>query len=95
LLRGLPIQVVKIDKSLVSACGTKRECAAIVQAATAMSHAMGIRVVAEGIETAEQRRTMAQLGCDAGQGYFFAHPQDYAGLREAITRAVAEHTFTA
>jgi diguanylate cyclase (GGDEF)-like protein/PAS domain S-box-containing protein len=95
LMRGLPIQVVKIDRSLVSACPGKRECAAVVQAASAMSRAMGIRVVAEGIETEEQRATMAALGCDAGQGYLFEQPLDAAGVSAAITRAVAEQTFVA
>ena len=95
LLRGLPIQVVKIDRSLVSTCLTQRECAAIVHAASAMSRAMGIRVIAEGVETVEQLRAMRSLGCDGGQGHLFARPQDYASTTEAITRAVAEQTFTA
>ena len=74
LVRGLPISVVKIDKSLVSSCPSRRECAAIVQAASAMSRVMGIRVVAEGVETEEQRRVMISLGCDAAQGFLFAKP---------------------
>ena len=74
LVRGLPISVVKIDKSLVSSCPSKRECAAIVQAAAAMSRVMGIRVIAEGVETEEQRRVMISLGCDGAQGYLFAKP---------------------
>jgi EAL domain-containing protein (putative c-di-GMP-specific phosphodiesterase class I) len=74
LVRGLPISVVKIDRSLVSSCPSKRECAAIVQAASAMSRVMGIRVVAEGVETEEQRRMMITLGCDGAQGFLFAKP---------------------
>ena len=87
--------MVKIDRSLVSTCLTRRECAAIVQAASAMSRAMGIRVIAEGVETEEQQRAMQSLGCHGGQGYLFARPGDYASTTEAITRAVAEQTFTA
>jgi len=74
LVRGLPVQVVKIDQSLVSSCVSKRECAAIVQATSAMSRALGIRLIAEGVETEEQRLLMKSLGCDGAQGFLFAAP---------------------
>jgi diguanylate cyclase (GGDEF)-like protein/PAS domain S-box-containing protein len=76
LVRGLPVQVVKIDRTLISACPSKRECAAIVHAAASMARVMGVRVVAEGVESEEQRRMIVSLGCDAAQGYLFAHPVD-------------------
>jgi EAL domain-containing protein (putative c-di-GMP-specific phosphodiesterase class I) len=95
LLRGLPLQVVKLDRTLVSSCPSKRECVAIVQGAMAMAHALGLRVVAEGVENGDQMRELLRMGCDAGQGYYFFRPLDYAGLTAAMTRAVAEHTFTA
>jgi diguanylate cyclase (GGDEF)-like protein/PAS domain S-box-containing protein len=95
LLRGLPVQVVKIDRSLVSTCPSKRECAAMVQAVAAMSRAMGIRVVAEGVETEEQLRLLRSLGCESAQGHFFYRPLEAGALSDAITRAVAEQTFTA
>ena len=94
LVRGLPVQVVKIDRSLVSACASSRECAAIVQAASAMAKALGITLVAEGVETAEQRALMKSLGCDGMQGYLVARPVEAAGIA-AITRAAAEQTFLA
>jgi EAL domain-containing protein (putative c-di-GMP-specific phosphodiesterase class I) len=94
LLRGLPVTVVKIDRSLVSACSSKKECAAIVQAACTMAKALGIRVVAEGVETEEQRRAVATLGCDGVQGYLVAPPMDAPGIA-AITDAVDEQTFFA
>jgi diguanylate cyclase (GGDEF)-like protein/PAS domain S-box-containing protein len=90
LVRGLPIQVVKIDKTLVSSCVNKRECAAIVQATSAMARALSIRLVAEGIETEEQRKLMKSLGCDAGQGYLFAtpvQPEKVAELLKAKSEA--------
>jgi EAL domain-containing protein (putative c-di-GMP-specific phosphodiesterase class I) len=94
LVRGLPIQVVKIDRSLVSSCITRRECAAMVQAAVAMAKVLGIRVVASGVETEEQRSAMRALGCDAIQGYLVARPMEASGVA-AITSAVAEQTFVA
>jgi predicted signal transduction protein with EAL and GGDEF domain len=95
LLRGLPVQVVKIDRSLVSACLSRRECSAIVQATSAMAHAMGLRVVAEGVESEEQRALMRTLGCDGAQGHHIHRPVAQEGLTALITRAVAEQTFTA
>ena len=94
LVRGLPVSVVKIDKSLVSHCSTKRECAAIVQAAASMAKVIGIRVVASGVETEEQREAMQALGCDAVQGYLVAPMADAAGIA-AMTRAAAEQTLFA
>ncbi|HUP98745.1 MAG TPA: EAL domain-containing protein, partial [Usitatibacter sp.] len=94
LVRGLPVSVVKIDKSLVSYCTSKRECAAIVQAAASMAKVLGIRVVAQGVETEEQREAVKALGCDAIQGYLVARPSDAAGIA-AMTRAAAEQTLFA
>ena len=94
LVRGLPIQVVKIDKSLVSYCPNKRECTAIVQACSAISRTLGIRVVAEGVETEEQLASMRALGCDSLQGYYLARPMDAAGIA-ATMRAAAEQTLLA
>jgi diguanylate cyclase (GGDEF)-like protein/PAS domain S-box-containing protein len=94
LVRGLPVRVVKIDKSLVSHCPARRECAAIVQAAAAMSHALGIRVVAEGVETAEQLESVRALGCGALQGYYVGRPVAADGIA-ATMRAAAEQTLLA
>jgi EAL domain-containing protein (putative c-di-GMP-specific phosphodiesterase class I) len=94
LVRGLPIRAVKIDKSLVSYCPSKRECAAIVQAASTMARVLGIRVIAGGVETEEQRESMVAMGCDSMQGYLAARPVDAAGIA-AMMRAAAEQTLFA
>ncbi len=93
LVRGLPIHVVKIDRSLVSSCPAKRECAAIVQATTSMAHALGIRVVAEGVETDEQRSQMAALGCDAVQGHLFAEPRSARDIVELARPGARQPNF--
>jgi EAL domain-containing protein (putative c-di-GMP-specific phosphodiesterase class I) len=90
LVRGLPIQVVKIDKSLVSSCVNKKECAAIVQATSAMARVLGIRLVAEGIETDEQKRLMKSLGCDAGQGFLFSTPVEPEKVPDLLKAKAAE-----
>jgi diguanylate cyclase (GGDEF)-like protein/PAS domain S-box-containing protein len=90
LVRGLPIQVVKIDKSMVSSCLNKKECAAIVQATSAMARALAIRLVAEGIETDEQKRLMKSLGCDAGQGFLFSTPVEPEKVPDLLKAKAAE-----
>ncbi|SFF52084.1 periplasmic sensor diguanylate cyclase/phosphodiesterase [Aureimonas phyllosphaerae] len=79
-LLDLSFDLIKIDRSFVS--GTSQQMAAhtIVAAIVEMGHALGSRIVAEGVETEEERRTMAALGCDLLQGYLFAKPLPAPGL---------------
>jgi len=74
-LKRLPLTAVKLDRSLIRALPEDREDAAIVQALVATGHALGLTVVAEGIETEVQRAFLAGIGCDEGQGFLFSHPQ--------------------
>jgi EAL domain-containing protein (putative c-di-GMP-specific phosphodiesterase class I) len=73
-LRQFPIDVVKIDRGFVADLDHDRASHAIVVAVVAMAHTMGMRVVAEGVETMEQHRELASVGCDSCQGYYFARP---------------------
>lgn len=73
-LQRLPVRELKIDKSFVSGMGRKEGDRAIVQSIIDLAHNLGLRVVAEGVETAEVAGLLSELGCDAAQGYYFAHP---------------------
>lgn len=73
-LSRLPIDIVKIDQSFIADIGHGRPGAAIAAAVTDLSHALGLRVIAEGVETRAQRDGVHQMGCEAAQGYFFARP---------------------
>lgn len=73
-LSRFPFDLIKIDKAFVDRLATPRD-AALAQAIVAMAHALHMRVVAEGIERAEQVETLRRLGCAAGQGYYYARPQ--------------------
>jgi diguanylate cyclase (GGDEF)-like protein/PAS domain S-box-containing protein len=83
LVRGFSATAVKIDKSLVSSCTNKRECAAIVQAVSAMAKTLGLTVIAAGVETEEERRIVQSLGCERAQGMLVGKPMDWAGVTEA------------
>jgi len=75
-LRTLPAQQLKIDRSFVSDLGQSGDAMAVVDAVIRLAHALGLRVVAEGVETERQRDILQTLGCDEFQGYLFAHPMD-------------------
>ncbi|KQQ88040.1 GGDEF domain-containing protein [Massilia sp. Leaf139] len=77
-LKKLPIDKLKIDKSFVNDMVHSADARAIVQAIVAMAHRMQLRVVAEGVESAEQALALRETGCDQGQGYYYARPLDAA-----------------
>jgi diguanylate cyclase (GGDEF)-like protein len=73
-LQRMKVDILKIDRSFVARIGRSQRDREIVAAVTAMSHALGITVVGEGIETSHQLDTLAGLDCDQGQGFLFARP---------------------
>lgn len=73
-LKNLPFDTLKIDRSFVSDMVTTASSAAIVRATIDMGHALGLTVVAEGIESMEEWRMLKDFDCDIFQGYLFARP---------------------
>jgi diguanylate cyclase (GGDEF)-like protein/PAS domain S-box-containing protein len=73
-LQRLPLHQLKIDRSFVNALLTTPNDAAVARSTVALGHSMGMTVVAEGVETAEQRNALATLGCDIFQGYYYGRP---------------------
>ena len=73
-LRQLPARQLKIDRSFVNDIATSNDARAVVDAVVRLAHALGLKVVAEGVETAEQRDILIELGCDELQGFYFARP---------------------
>jgi diguanylate cyclase (GGDEF)-like protein/PAS domain S-box-containing protein len=73
-LRDFPVDVVKIDRSFVEGMSSNAEMMAIVEAVIKLAANLAIEVVAEGIETEEQRRLLVSHGCPLGQGYLFGRP---------------------
>ena len=75
-LKRFPIDTLKIDRTFVRDLPGNAEDKAITEAIIAMARSLGLRVVAEGVETAEQYRFMKLRGCDEMQGYYFSKPVD-------------------
>ena len=73
-LKRLPLDQIKIDRAFVSDILKDPISAAIAQAIISFGKAMGLSVIAEGVETEEQRAFLAKLGCHSFQGYLFSHP---------------------
>jgi diguanylate cyclase (GGDEF)-like protein/PAS domain S-box-containing protein len=73
-LRRLPASVVKIDRSFVMELGASSQGSTIVASVIHMAHALGMRIVAEGVETIEHVAALVTLGCDQMQGFYFAPP---------------------
>jgi diguanylate cyclase (GGDEF)-like protein len=80
-LQHLPVDVVKIDRSFIEPIERDPQEAAIVAAVISLSHALGLRTVAEGIETIAQVDRLRALGCDLAQGFYFAKPGPAADVR--------------
>jgi diguanylate cyclase (GGDEF)-like protein/PAS domain S-box-containing protein len=73
-LKRFPVDELKVDKSFVAGLCDRDEDAAIVNAVIALGHSLGLTVVAEGVESAEQHKRLKDLNCDVGQGYYFGRP---------------------
>jgi len=91
-LKRLPLDELKIDRSFVRDALTDASGGAIVQAIISLGRAMGMPVVAEGVETEEQREFLAGLGCHAFQGYLFSRPlpvEEFEALMAGLLTAIS------
>jgi diguanylate cyclase (GGDEF)-like protein/PAS domain S-box-containing protein len=79
-----PVDRLKIDQSFVIKAVTEPNAATVVRTIVAMSHNLGIKVIAEGVETTEHLSFLIHRNCDEGQGYYFSRPVAAAGFGEAV-----------
>jgi diguanylate cyclase (GGDEF)-like protein/PAS domain S-box-containing protein len=83
-LKRFPIDRLKIDKSFVRDVTTDSDDAALTTAIIALAHNLGVKVVAEGVETREQRDFLTNAGCDQAQGFFYAQPGNAGEFQRLI-----------
>jgi diguanylate cyclase (GGDEF)-like protein len=88
-LRELPADELKIDQSFVRVLGQGGEHLAVIRAIVDLAHGLGLRTVAEGVEDEAQWRMLAELGCDAVQGYLTGRPQSVEQLTPQLRAAMA------
>lgn len=84
-LKQFPVHEIKLDKSFVDGVGSSADDSAIVAAVVNLADAVGLRVVAEGVETARQLSVLRTLGCDYGQGYLWAKPMPADAVERWLT----------
>ena len=89
MLKALPIHILKIDQSFVRDLPFDRDTHAIVTAIVQMAHAIGLKVIAEGVENEAQLLTLRALGCDEYQGYLYSKPLPAGELVEKFNVAGA------
>ena len=86
-LQKFPFDQLKIDRAFVASLGASGNTGAIIQSIVTLGHALGMKVLAEGIENDEQRVLLRLAGCDEMQGYLFARPGPAAEIDKALARA--------
>ncbi|MGV1035888.1 MAG: putative bifunctional diguanylate cyclase/phosphodiesterase [Candidatus Nanopelagicales bacterium] len=83
-LAQFPVDVLKIDKSFVQDVVTSTQSLALTRTIASLGQALGLPVVAEGVETAEQATVLRDLGCENAQGYVFSRPVPLASLQQIL-----------
>jgi EAL domain-containing protein (putative c-di-GMP-specific phosphodiesterase class I) len=83
-LQKFPFDRLKIDRAFVASLGSSGNTGAIIQSIVTLGHALGMKVLAEGVETDEQRVLLRLAGCDEMQGYLFARPGPAANIDKAL-----------
>jgi EAL domain-containing protein (putative c-di-GMP-specific phosphodiesterase class I) len=78
------VDTLKIDRSFISGMGDDLESHEIVRIIVVLAHSLGLKVVAEGIETQEQMDTLKHLGCELGQGYLYSRPATAETIEELL-----------
>ena len=86
VLRSLPIDVIKLDRSFISPVATDPRAAHMVNSVVIMAQGLALKVVAEGVETIEQAVLLTDIGCDIGQGFLFGRPVDSAAAKSFLIR---------
>ena len=79
-LRKLPAEELKIDRSFIMDLEHSADARAVVDAVIKLAHALGLKVVAEGVENQRQQQVLVQMGCDELQGFLFAKPMSARAL---------------
>ena len=83
-LMKYPVDAIKVDRAFVANLGQDTASSTVVTAVIQLAHGLGMTVVSEGVETAEQYRQLSRLGCDSCQGFYFAPPMPASSLDSLI-----------
>jgi len=90
-LRKLPLDILKIDRAFINDLGREPSALAVAQAIVTLAQSLGMRTVAEGVETTEQLQVLSSLGCDEFQGYLFSRPVESTSILEMLRESPVRH----
>jgi EAL domain-containing protein (putative c-di-GMP-specific phosphodiesterase class I) len=85
-LEQLPVDQLKVDRSFVSRLDGSARALAIVRSVVELAHAVGLHVVAEGVENSDQDRTLVAMGCDRAQGFLYSRPVPPQSVQRMLRR---------
>jgi EAL domain-containing protein (putative c-di-GMP-specific phosphodiesterase class I) len=88
-LKKLPVACIKIDKSFVQNMESDKDDAVIVRSIIDLGHNLGLKVIAEGVETLEAKEMLTAFGCDEAQGYFFSHALPPAEITRVLHKSAS------
>jgi EAL domain-containing protein (putative c-di-GMP-specific phosphodiesterase class I) len=83
-LRNVPIQELKIDASFIRNMDSDERARKLVTGICSLGHSLGLRIVAEGVETEAEYVCLLELGCDMAQGFLFARPDSAAQTKKIL-----------
>jgi EAL domain-containing protein (putative c-di-GMP-specific phosphodiesterase class I) len=89
-LKALPVDELKVDRSFVGQMATSNSDAVIVRSTIDLGHNLGLRVVAEGVESRDAWEELKALGCDTAQGYYLGRPMPAADLEAWLPQAAQD-----
>jgi EAL domain-containing protein (putative c-di-GMP-specific phosphodiesterase class I) len=85
-LEQLPVDQLKVDRTFVSRLDGSARALAIVRSVVELAHAVGLHVVAEGVENSDQDRTLVAMGCDRAQGFLYSRPVPPQSVQRMLRR---------
>ncbi|MCI5131235.1 MAG: EAL domain-containing protein, partial [Candidatus Electrothrix sp. EH2] len=88
-LKRFPVNTLKIDQVFIRDIVRDRNDTAIVTSVLSMAESMGLKVVAEGVETEEQLELLKKMGCEEVQGYYFSKPLPPDGIADLLTKSTS------
>ncbi len=88
-LSRFPLDIVKVDRLFVEELGVSPEDEEIVSAVIKLAHALGLKVVAEGVETTAQLDVLRRLGCDLAQGFLFSEAMPATAIAAQLGHAAS------
>lgn len=86
-LTKLPVSCIKIDKSFIQNIENDRDSSVIVKSIIDLGHNLGLKIVAEGVETIESKKMLRVFQCDEGQGYYFCRPVPADAMTQFLLRS--------